>query len=139
MWTEAALVADVTFRIARGGDLRAGVWGEVRTSSDPVAGAELVLAGLPPHPYSSGIGGTGSLVLRAGANAHVVTGALGFGYIGSWPRSDPWIRWARHVVGARMVVSANRSRDEPRDWSVMLGLEVEPLGVVHALFDLATH
>ncbi|NVB79590.1 MAG: carboxypeptidase regulatory-like domain-containing protein [Kofleriaceae bacterium] len=135
---DAALAADLTFGVARDGDLRLGVWGEVRTSSGPVAGAELVLEGLPPHPYTSRIGGTGSLVVRAGANAHVVTGALGFGYVGSFPRHDPWVRWARHVVGARLVVSVNRSIDQPHDWSATAGLEVEPIGAVHALLDLVT-
>ncbi|HEY5949336.1 MAG TPA: hypothetical protein VIV40_27770 [Kofleriaceae bacterium] len=137
MW-EAAVAADLTFGLARHGDLRLGVWGEARTSSDPVAGAELVLEGLSPHPYGSRIGGAGSLVLRAGANTRVVTGALGFGYVGSWPRSDPWIRWARHVVGARVVVSVNRAIDEPQDWSATVGLEVEPIGAVHALLELVT-
>lgn len=132
---EAALGADLTFRVARHGDLRVGVWGEVRTSSDPVAGGELVLEGLPPHPYSSRIGGTGSLVLRAGANDRVVTGALGFGYVGSFPRFDPWVRWARHMVGARVIASFNRAIDDPHDWSATLGLEVEPIGAVHALLD----
>ena len=135
---EAAIAADLTFRVARDGNLRLGAWGEVRTSSDPVAGAELVLEGLPPHPYDSRIGRTGSLVLRAGANDRSVTGAVGVGYVGSFPRYDPWIGWARHVVGARVVVSVNRAIDEPHDWSATLGLEVEPLGAVHALFDLVT-
>ena len=135
---EAAAAADLTLRVARNGDLRLGAWGEVRTSSDPVAGAELVLEGLPPHPYGSRIGRTGSLVLRAGANDRIVTGAVGFGYVGSFPRYDPWIGWARHVVGARVVVSVNRAIDEPHDWSATLGLEVEPIGAAHALFDLVT-
>ena len=134
---EAAAAADLTFRVARDGDLRLGAWGEVRTSSDPVAGAELVLEGLPPHPYDTRIGRTGSLVLRAGANGRIVTGAIGFGYIGSFPRDDPWIPWMRHVVGARVVVSVNRAIDEPHDWSVTLGLEIEPIGAAHALLDLA--
>jgi len=76
------------------------------------------------------------VVLRAGGNGHVVTGALGVGYVGSWPRSDPWIGWAGHVVGGRVVVSMNRSLDDPRDWSATLGLELEPIGAVHAAIDL---
>jgi hypothetical protein len=134
---EAAVAADLTFGVARHGDLRVGVWGEARTSSEMVAGAELVLEGLPPHPYGSRIGGAGSVVLRAGANDRIVTGALGFGYVGSFPRSDPWLPWARHLVGARVVVSVDRAIDEPHDWSATLGIEVEPIGVVHALFDVS--
>ncbi|MBV8762621.1 MAG: hypothetical protein JO257_35375, partial [Deltaproteobacteria bacterium] len=77
---EAAAGVDLTFKLARDGDLRIGAWGEVRTTSDPVAGAELVLEGLPPHPYTSRIGRTGSLVLRAGANTRIITGAVGVGF-----------------------------------------------------------
>lgn len=135
---QAALGAELTFPMARHGDLRIGVWGEGRTTSGPVAGGELVLEGLPPHPYSSRIGGTGSLVLRGGANDRIITAALGFGYVGSFPRNDPWIDWARHVVGGRVVVSFDRAIDDPRQWSATLGLELEPIGVVHALLDLAT-
>jgi hypothetical protein len=135
---EAAAGADLTFRVSRDGDLRFGAWGEVRTTSGPVAGAELVLEGLPPHPYTSRIGGAGSLVLRAGANDRIITGALGFGYVGSFPSYDPWISWARHVVGARVVVSVNRAIDAPHDWSATLGVEVDPIGAVHALYDLVT-
>jgi len=61
--------------------------------------------GLPPHPYTSRIGGAVSIVLRAGGNAHVFTTALGAGYVGSWPREDPWIRWLGHLVGGRIVGS----------------------------------
>jgi len=136
--SEAAAAAELTFGVARHGDLRLGAWGEVRTSSDAVAGAELVLEGLPPHPYDSRIGGTGSIVLRAGGNARVITGALGFGYVGSFPRHDPWIRWARHVIGARVVVSVNRVIDEPHDWSATVELEIEPISAAHALLDLMT-
>ncbi|HEY4242575.1 MAG TPA: hypothetical protein VGM88_22305 [Kofleriaceae bacterium] len=132
--SDLALSGEVTFGVARDGDLRAGVWTELRTSTDPVAGGELVIEGLPPHPFDSRIDGRGSIVLRGGLNAHVVTGALGFGYVGSWPRSDPWLRWARHVVGARLVVSANRSLDDPRVWSATLGVEVELPGAVHAIY-----
>jgi len=131
--TEAALGAELTVGVARSGDLRLGAWTELRTTSDPVAGGELVIEGLPPHPWDSRIGGEGSIVLRAGGNAHVVTGALGFGYVGS--HGDPWPRWARHVVGARVVASLNRSLDDPRDWSATLGLEIDPIGAIHAVLD----
>jgi hypothetical protein len=134
MW-QAALAADVTLGIARGGDVRLGAWGEVRTSSEPVVGGELVFEGLTPHSYTSRIGRAGSLVLRAGGNARVITGALGVGYVGAFPRFDPWIRWARHVVGARAVLTFDRSLDDPRDWSATIGLEIEPIGALHGLYD----
>lgn len=137
MW-EAAVAAEVTVGVAHHGNLRLGAWAELRTSSGAVAGSELVVEGLPPHPLSSRIGGAGTIVLRAGGNAHVITTALGVGYVGSWPRDDPWIRWAKHLAGARIVASLNRSLDDPREWSALFGLEVEPLGAVHAVLDLAT-
>jgi hypothetical protein len=135
---EAAVAAELTVGIARDGALRLGAWGELRTSSGPVAGGELVLEGLPPHPWDSPIRGEGSVVLRAGGNGHVVTGAVGVGYIGSRPRSDPWIAWAGHAVGARVVASMNHSLDDPRDWSATIGVELEPIGALHAVLDLAT-
>jgi len=135
---EAALAAEVTVGIAHDGNLRLGAWAELRTTSGPVAGGELVVQGLPPHPLSSHIGGAGTVVLRAGANAHVITAALGVGYVGSWPRRDPWIRRVNHLVGARFVASVNRSRDDVREWSATFGLEVEPLGVLHAVLDVIT-
>jgi hypothetical protein len=132
---EAAAAVDLTLGVARHGDLRVGAWGEVRTSSDPVAGAELVVEGLSPHPYIHRIGGGGGLVLRAGANTQVVTGALGFGDVGWFRGSGPW--GTRHVVGARVVLSVNRAIDQP-DWSATLGLEVEPIGAARIVFDLVT-
>jgi hypothetical protein len=132
---EAAASADLTFSLAHDGGLRLGGWGEIRTSSGSVAGAELVIEGLRPHPYDSRIGGAGSLVLRAGGNVRVVTGAVGLGYVGSFPRRDPWLRSADHVVGARIVASMNRSLGAPHDWFVTVGVEVEPIGAVRALLD----
>jgi hypothetical protein len=32
----------------------------------------------------------------------------------------------------------NRSLDNPADWSATIGLEIEPIGAVHAVLDLAT-
>jgi len=138
-FTEAAIAADLTVGLAHRGDVRLGAWEELRTTSGPVLGGELVVEGLPPHPYSSRIDGTGSLVLRVGGNAHVLTSALGVGYVGSFPRDDePWVPWARHVVGARIVTAMNRSLDNPRDWSVTVGLEFEPLGLAQYIYDVAT-
>jgi len=127
---EAAVAADLTLPLARHGDVRFGAWGEVRTTSGPVVGGEILVEGLPPHPNGTMFDGGGGIVLRAGGNGHVVTGALGFGYVGSWPRNDPWISWARHMVGVRVVASMNRSLDDPHDWSATFGLELEPIGAL---------
>jgi hypothetical protein len=130
---EAAVDADVSFRVSRDGHLRIGAWGELRTTSDPVGGTELVLEGLAPHPRDYRLHGAGSLVVRAGAGSHVVTGALGFGYVGSWSRTHPWFPSVRHMVGARVVLSVQRAIEDPHAWSTTIGLEVEPSGVVRAL------
>ena len=68
-----------------------------------------------------------------------MTTAIGFGYMGSWSRSDPWVGFATHVVGVRVVALVNRSLDDSRDWSATLGVEVDPIGAVqyavHRVFD----
>jgi hypothetical protein len=128
--SEAALSADVSLSVAMDGRLRLGGWGEVRTSSGAVVGGELLVDGLPPHPYGSDFGGAGGVVFRAGGNAHVFTTAIGFGYVGSWSRSDPWIPSVSHVAGVRVILSMNRSLDDPRDFSMMVGAELEPLGAL---------
>ncbi|HEY6038511.1 MAG TPA: hypothetical protein VIV58_29715 [Kofleriaceae bacterium] len=133
---EAALGGEVTLGLANHGNFRIGAWSELRTTSGPVVGGELVLEGLPPRPYDSAINGTGTIVLRAGANEHVATWALGFGYVGSFPRFDPWVSWARHVVGARIVASTTYSLDNPHDWSTTIGIELEPIGVLEKALGL---
>ena len=135
---EGAIGVDATFGIAHHDDLRLGAWGEARTTTDPVGGAELVLEGLSPHPYASRIGGAGSLVVRAGGNTRVITAALGFGYVGSYPSYDPWVSWARHLVGARVMLTVNRGAEDPREWSATVGLEIEPIGALHAAYNLVT-
>jgi hypothetical protein len=135
---EGALGADVSVSVASHGDLRLGAWAEARTTSEPVLGGELILEGLPPHPYSSDIGGSGGFVLRAGGNAQVITGAIGFGYVGSMPRTDPWISWARHEIGVRVVASMTRSVDDPRDWSATVGLELDPIGALAYIYKSVT-
>lgn len=59
------------------------------------------------------------------------------GLLGSFPNWHPWIRWARHVVGARVVLSVNRARDSD-DWSATVGVEIEPIGALHAAFNYMT-
>src|SRR5262249_12760422 len=129
---EAALGADVSVSIARDGDVRLGGWGEMRTTSGPVLGGELIVGGLPPRPYVSDFNGTGNVVLRVGANEHVIAAELGFGYAGTFARTDPWTRVASQAAGAHVVVSTTYSRDT-HDWSMTLGLEIDPIGVARYL------
>jgi len=64
------------------------------------------------------------------ARAHESAAGAGeaYRYVGSWTHTDPWISWARHVVGVRVVASVNRSLDDARDWSVTVGVEFDPIG-----------
>ncbi|HEY1550763.1 MAG TPA: hypothetical protein VGG28_23195 [Kofleriaceae bacterium] len=127
----AAATADVTFGIGLHDDVRLGAWAELRTSSGPVAGGELVIEALPTYAHTSR---GGSLALRLGASPSVVTAELAIGYVGSW--NPPSIRWLRHVAGARIVLGVDRAIDAPNDWSATVGLEVDPIGALHAIYDL---
>ncbi len=122
--TEGALGLDVSLGVTRGGKLRVGGWVEARTTSSPVLGGELIVA-MP----SSRRGGFG-IVLRGGGNGEVATGALALGF--SSP--DRWLG-AGHRPGLRMVTSMTRSVDEPRDWSVTFGFELDLLGAIGVLVD----
>jgi hypothetical protein len=132
---EGALGAEVSVGVAHRGDLRLGAWAEMRTTSRPVLGGELIVAGFPRHPINGDFDSSGGVILRAGGNGDAITGAIGFGFTGSWGSSDPWISWARHAVGARVVASMTRSSTE---WSTTLGIEVEPIGALRALVGLWT-
>jgi hypothetical protein len=121
---EAALGADLSLSVANRGKLRVGAWGEVRTSSGPVLGGEVVVLGLAPHSDTARFYGGGEFVFRLGGSEHVVTTALGFGYVGTWS----WT--GHHLVGARVVASMNRSLDDATGLSATLGVELEPIGAL---------
>lgn len=133
---ESALSGELTLAIGHHGDVRIGAWGEVRTSTPPVAGIDFVVEGLPPRPLLSPIDGTGSLVVRIGANGRVLTSAVGFGYVGSFSGFDSS---TNHVIGARALISMNAAIDDPGDWSATVALEVEPIGALEAIIDRVTH
>ena len=40
------------------------------------------------------------------------------------------------MIGVRVVVSATRSLDDPRDWSATVGLEAEPIGALRYLLSI---
>jgi hypothetical protein len=132
---EGALGADVSVGVARRGDLRLGAWAEMRTTSGPVLGGELIVSGFPRHPINGELESSAGFILRAGGNGDVISGAIGFGFTGSWASRDPWISWARHAVGARAVASMTRSSTE---WSTTVGVELEPIGTLQALVGLVT-
>lgn len=133
---ETALGADLTLPVGRDGNVRLGTWAEVRTSSGPVVGGELVLDALPRHLDLFQFDGEGTLQVRAGGNAHVGTAALAYGYLAPWSLSGPWEGASRYMIGVRLVVSATRSLDDPHDWSATVGLEVEPIGALRYLMSI---
>ena len=90
-------------------------------------GAELVVQQLD---------GEAILALRAGGNRRVVTGAVAFGHLAPWRLLGPWSGATRYMIGVRLVASANRSLDDPRDWSATVGLEVEPVGALRYLLGI---
>jgi hypothetical protein len=133
---ETALGADLTLPVARDGNVRLGTWAEVRTSSGPVVGGELVLDALPRHLDLFQFAGDGTLQVRAGGNAHVVTAALAYGYLAPWSLFGPWEGASRYMIGVRLVVSATRSLEDPYDWSATVGLEAEPIGALRYLMSI---
>ncbi|MFT3696101.1 MAG: hypothetical protein QM831_23385 [Kofleriaceae bacterium] len=112
---EAALDAELTLGVARDRTIRLGAYGELRTLTDPVVGGELMFED------------THTLVVRAGGGAHVFTAGLGFGWTDTHPE------WAHHVFGPRVMTTFDHSTDDPRAWSLTIGLEVDPIGVVQKL------
>jgi len=73
---EAGLGADMSLALSRSGDVRIGGWGELRTSSTPVVGAELLLGAEPAELNMFWYRGEGILSLRAGGNRDVATGSI---------------------------------------------------------------
>lgn len=43
---------------------------------------------------------------------------------------------SRYMIGVRFVFTAARAVDNPRDWSLGLGLEVEPIGALRYLLGI---
>ena len=121
---EGALGLDVSVGITRRGKLRVGGWVEARSTSSPVLGGELIV-GMP-----SSRRGSFGIVLRGGGNGEVATGALALGF--SSP--DRWLG-AGHRPGFRVVTSMTRSIEEPRDWSITFGLELDLLGAIGVILD----
>jgi hypothetical protein len=118
---EGALGLDVSLAVAHRGAIRLGAFTEWRTISEPVLGGELLLGGIGSRHGRGSMG----LVLRGGGNHEVITGALGFGYTAS----DPWLGY-HHATGLRMITSINRSREDARDWSATVGVELDPIGAI---------
>jgi hypothetical protein len=123
MW-DAALGADVTLPIPTR-KARLGLWGELRPQG-VFGGGELSIAGdsLDMFWYE----GERVLSMRAGSSTTHVTGAFAYGYRCPWKLWGPYNSATRYMIGVRLVASATRAIDDPKDWSMSLGIEFEPVG-----------
>ena len=74
--------------------------------------------------------------MKAGGNDRVVTGAVAWGYLAPWTLFGPTTGRARYMIGVRLVATATRAVDDPRDWSVTAGVEVEPIGALRYLLGI---
>ena len=134
----AAIGADVTFDAGRHGDLRVGPWLEVRgfDRAGVVAGGELAFERAPRKLDMFLYDGQGVLIVKAGGNDRVVTGAVAWGYLAPWTLFGPTQGNSRYMIGVRLVATATRALDDPRDWSITGGLEVEPIGAIRYLLGI---
>lgn len=123
LW-DAALGADVTFPLPTP-TVRLGPWVELRPDG-VFGGGELSIAGrdLDMFWYE----GERVWSVRAGSSMTHVTGALAFGYRCPWRLWGPYDRTTRYMIGVRLVASATRAVADPDDWSMSVGIELEPLG-----------
>jgi hypothetical protein len=133
---ETALGAELSLPLTSRGNLRFGPWAEVRTSSGPMLGGQLVLTARPAKLDLFLYEGEGQWMVRAGGNTELVTGAVAWGYRAPWdlfraPRGS-----SRYMIGVRVVATATRSIDDPSRWSATLGLEAEPLGALRYLLGI---
>ncbi len=133
---EAALGADLTFGVGEGGNVRLGPWIEARTSSAAMVGGELMLAARPRRLDMFWYAGEGVLVLRAGGNRELLTGAIAYGYRAPWKLHGPWRGGSRYMIGVRLVATATRAADDPSVWSATLGVETEPVGALRYLLGI---
>ncbi len=128
---EGALGADVTYAFPTS-RIRIGGWAELRGLT-PVGGAELLIAAAPRNLDMFFYSGEGVLAVRAGAGRDQITAAVAWGYRCPWTMFDPAPRDARYMIGARLVATATQSTRDADDWSMTLGLEVEPIGALRYL------
>ena len=134
-WSASA-GAEITVPVVDSGDVRIGPWVELRGFTSPVAGGELQVGGAPHALDLFFYRGEGILTLRAGGNRELVTGAIAWGYRAPWKLWGPWEGTSRYMIGVRFVLTAARAVENPRDWSLGLGLEVEPIGALRYLLGI---
>lgn len=144
----SAIGADASLAASLHGDVRLGAWVELR-GLEPFAGGELVVTRVPKRLDLFLYEGHGILAMRVGASATRVTATIAYGYLAPWKLEGPCrVRFfdiatgvceprppstTRYMVGVRLVATVTRAIDAPRDWSVTLGIETEPLGALRAM------
>jgi len=131
----AALGAEASIGLGTRGDVRLGVWGELR-GLEPIGGAEVVLTRVPKRLDMFLYDGQGVLALRGGGNHERGTAAIAYGYLAPWKLWGPWRGPTRYMIGVRAVATVTRAWDNPRDWSATIGLETEPVGALRYLLGI---
>ncbi|MBA3391553.1 MAG: hypothetical protein H0T89_02860 [Deltaproteobacteria bacterium] len=130
---DLAIGAEATLPLNDSGDLRVGPWVEARALTI-VGGAELQLGGIPRSLDMFWYRGQGQLTVRVGGNATHGTAAVAYGYRAPWELFGSSRGDTRYMIGVRLVATATRAHDDPRDWTAALGIEFEPVGAVRYVF-----
>jgi hypothetical protein len=119
------------FTLPIGSHVRIGPWLEFRSWGLPVVGGELTV--LPGSLDMFWYQGKSAITTRAGANPDVLTAQLGVAYRAPWDLFGPAAQNSRYVIGVGVVATATQNRHDPHDWSVTVGVELEPVGALRYL------
>ena len=129
------LGAEASVGIANGGDVRFGLWGELR-GTELFGGGQLVVTGVPEKLDMFLYNGEGVLMLRAGGNPDRGSAAIAYCYLAPWKLWGPWTGPTRYMIGVRFVATYTRAWENPRDWSATFGIEAEPVGALRYLLGI---
>ncbi|MDQ3369973.1 MAG: hypothetical protein M3680_31530 [Myxococcota bacterium] len=132
---DVALGVALTLPIASSGNVRVGPWVELRDDG-LIAGGELLFTAVPKRLDLFHFAGTGIVAVRVGATPDVRTASIAYGYSAPWRLWGPWSGTSRYMIGVRVVATATRAHDDPRDWKATLGIEVEPIGALRYLLGI---
>lgn len=132
---EASVGAEATVAVGRG--LRVGPYLELG-GAETTVGAELVVTRAPANLDLFHYRGQGAATLRVGAGAERVSAAATWGYRAPWRLWGPHDRTTRYLIGARVVAAVSVARDDARDWSATVGLELEPAGALRYLLAVSS-
>ncbi len=122
------------FTLPLGSKLRVGPWVELRSWGLPLVGGEVTA--LPGSLDLFFYKGSSAITLRAGANPDVRSAQLGLAYRAPWDLFGPRPRASRYVIGVGLVATITQNRIDPKDWSALVGIELEPLGAIRYLLGI---